>query len=130
MSMSYLQEILKDLESATSKLVEITSLEKTDIIRDATIQRFEFIFELFWKTCKKILSYEGDPSTSPRNTFAKAYQYGLIDDEKEFLLMLDDRNKTSHVYNAEMSEQIYQNILMHVQTLRTNVANIIKKYKE
>lgn len=130
MSVPYLQEILKDLESATSKLVDITRLDKTDIIRDATIQRFEFTFELFWKTCKKILSYEGDPSTSPRNTFEKAYQYGLIDNEKAFLLMLDDRNKTSHVYNEDMSNQIYRNILIHVKTLEINTATIIKQYKK
>ncbi len=126
----YIQEILNDLDAAVKKLVEVTQLEKNDVVRDATIQRFEFTFELFWKACKKILSYEGDPSTSPRNTFEKSYQYGLIDNEKAFLNMLDDRNKTSHVYNQEMSEQIYKNILKHVDTLQDHTDLLIKKYSQ
>ena len=122
-------EILADLKRAVDKLQEITQKQKTDIIRDATIQRFEFSFELFWKTCKKILAHEGSPSTSPRDTMAKAFQFHLIDDEIAFLQMLEDRNKTTHIYNEEMSDKIYENILEHATVIKKNADKLAEKYK-
>lgn len=34
---------------------------------DATIQRFEFCFELAWKLMKTVLEYEGIEANSPRS---------------------------------------------------------------
>ena len=125
-----IKDILKDLNSARNRLNQITKEEKTDIVRDATIQRFEFTFELFWKTCKKIFWYEGDPSTSPKETLRKAYQYKFIDNEKEFLNMLDDRNKTTHMYNEKTSEEIYKNILKYTELLDKSTTCLINEYDD
>ncbi len=42
----------ESFEQALRKLEEIVKMEETEIIRDATIQRFEFTFELGWKLIK------------------------------------------------------------------------------
>ena len=44
---------IKELERALESLDKALNESKTDITRDASIQRFEFCVELSWKTSKK-----------------------------------------------------------------------------
>ncbi|MDC0344933.1 nucleotidyltransferase substrate binding protein [Alphaproteobacteria bacterium] len=120
--------IIEDLAKANEQLQRAIHEPESDIVRDATIQRFEFTFELFWKTLKKILAYEGDPSTSPRETLKKAYQNKIIDDEVTFLQMLEDRNKTTHIYNQEMAQKIYTNIKDNAPKIDVAIKNLSNKY--
>jgi nucleotidyltransferase substrate binding protein (TIGR01987 family) len=83
-----------------------------DVIRDSVIQRFEFTYELAWKTTKEYLEGLGIVDrNSPKAVISEAYAQKLIDNEADWLLMLDDRNQTSHVYKAEMAEEIANRIL-------------------
>jgi nucleotidyltransferase substrate binding protein (TIGR01987 family) len=68
---------------------------------DATIQRFEFTFELLWKTLRRFLQQEGVDTASPKNTLRHAYRRGILDQEQLWLDMLRDRNRSSHVYDEE-----------------------------
>lgn len=81
--------------------------EETDIKRDAVIQRFEFTFELLWKTLKRIARLEKIECFSPKTAFRAAFQLGLIDDEQMFIEIIDARNMTSHVYSEKQAEAIY-----------------------
>lgn len=50
-----------------------------DLVLDATIQRFEFTYELAWKLMKNYLQYMGNnEATNPRSTFREAYKEGLL----------------------------------------------------
>ena len=40
----------------------------------------------------------------------KAYLEGLIKDEQGWLSLLDARNKTSHLYDDILADQVYQQI--------------------
>jgi nucleotidyltransferase substrate binding protein (TIGR01987 family) len=59
---------------------------------DATIQRFEFTIELFWKLLKKILQNKGVDVSYPKDVIQKAYAGGLINDEHLWISMIYDRN--------------------------------------
>ena len=51
---------LKNLGDALKKLQEAINVNpKREIEIDGTIQRFEFVFELLWKTLMKNLSNDG-----------------------------------------------------------------------
>ena len=78
--------------------------------RAAVIQAFEFTFEAFWKSLKKMVEAQGQLAPFPRTAIAGAFQLGLITDEDTWLDMIRDRNQTSHVYNEEVSRAIYTNI--------------------
>jgi hypothetical protein len=52
--------------NAAARLDEVAALPETDIVRDAAIQRFEFTFELVWKTLQLYLEHEGFESAGPR----------------------------------------------------------------
>jgi nucleotidyltransferase substrate binding protein (TIGR01987 family) len=77
---------------------------------DGTIQRFEFVIELFWKTLKRLLAEEGITADTPRDAVRKAFQVRWLSDEATWLEMLDDRNRTSHVYDEAMARRIHANV--------------------
>lgn len=87
------------------------------LVTDATIQRFEFTIELFWKTLKRCLLEEGIEAKTPKETLSRAFQAGWIDEEELWLRMLKDRNLTSHMYSEELADQIYMDIQEFVPEL-------------
>ena len=106
-------EVLLKIEKfnqAVERLKEAVQTAKSQLEKDGTIQRFEFTVELFWKTLKAILSYQGIECYSPRDCIKKAYRYGIIDDDEILLDMLEDRNLSSHIYSQTTAEEIFERI--------------------
>jgi len=100
--------VITHLIKAKKAFEEAIALEKTDITRDASIQRFEFTFELAWKTLKRILKYKGVMANNPRDVIREAAKQGLIDDPIVWFDFLDYRNSTTHTYDEEKADEIYQ----------------------
>jgi nucleotidyltransferase substrate binding protein (TIGR01987 family) len=104
---------LKDYKKALKTLSEIISEKENDIIRDATIQRFEYTFELAWKTLKQFLKEShGIIANSPKAVFREGFKIGLFDEKvtQLFLEMTDDRNETVHLYDENRINNIFANI--------------------
>ena len=102
---------LQKFESAIKRLDEaLTEDSSNPLAIDGTIQRFEFVFELLWKTLKRALEAEGMICQTARETLKTAFQIGWISPEELWLQMLDDRNMTSLMYDQPTADQIYANI--------------------
>lgn len=102
---------LQKLELAIKRLDEALAEDDTNPLAiDGTIQRFEFVFELMWKTLKRALEVEGMLCQTARETLKTAFQIGWISPEELWLQMLDDRNMASHTYDQPTANQIYTNI--------------------
>jgi nucleotidyltransferase substrate binding protein (TIGR01987 family) len=104
----------QDLLRAATRLQEAVS-EPVDsgILRDATIQRFEFTFEIAWKTMQAYLLYQGIEAAGPRQTLKQAFVAGLIvtpEAADTWLAMLDDRNLTTHTYREALAESIVAHV--------------------
>lgn len=112
--MSRAAEKTAQLQNAIARLKEaIAEYEQTHslAVRDGTIQRFEFCAELAWKATQDYLEEQGYLDVhSPKAVMRKAYLEGLITDEQGWLSLLDARNKTSHLYDDIVVDQIYQQI--------------------
>ena len=103
-----IQSLFKQFKEAYSRLKEAINIkEESDIKRDAVIKRFEFTYELLWKTYKKIARLEKLDYFTPKACFQFAFKSGLIEDEELFLEIIDARNKTTHVYSEEEAKKIY-----------------------
>lgn len=78
--MKRLKERYEDYTKALNRLKEALLEEPTDIVVDGTLQRYEFTFELAWKTIKDYLEYNGysDNIASPRAIIQLAYQAKVI----------------------------------------------------
>ncbi len=95
------------LQRLKEGVIEFKQDDASDVVRDGVIQRFEFTYELAWKTTKEYLEDIGIvDNNSPKTVFKEAFAQKLIVDEKNWLLMISDRNKTSHVYKEEMLRKL------------------------
>lgn len=112
--MSRAAEKTAQLQRAVSRLKEaIAEYEQThsQAVRDGAIQRFEISAELAWKATQDYLEEQGYLDVhSPKAVMRKAYLEGLITDEQGWLSLLDARNKTSHLYDDILADQVYQQI--------------------
>ncbi|MBU1327392.1 nucleotidyltransferase substrate binding protein [Patescibacteria group bacterium] len=103
-----LQLQIRQLERATGRLAEVLSLEPTLVTMDATIQRFEFTFELAWKVMKNFAYEKGLEAISPRDAIRTAAQLGLIEKVEEWFAFLEARNNSSHIYDDKMAADVYE----------------------
>ncbi|GIX42898.1 MAG: nucleotidyltransferase [Leptospiraceae bacterium] len=101
---------IQNFENAVNRLKEAIDKVEDDLDKDGAIQRFEFTVELLWKTLKVILEFHGIDCNSPRNCIKEAFKNNLISDDEIILDMLEDRKKSSHIYNEQMSNEIYNRI--------------------
>ncbi|MCM3586955.1 nucleotidyltransferase substrate binding protein [Mesobacillus maritimus] len=123
MNKDRLYEKLNDYKRATSRLSEATKIQlDSDIVYDGVIQRFEFTFELSWKLMEMFLEYTGITEIkSPRATIREAFAYGLIEDGDQWIDMMVDRNKTSHLYDESEAKLIYEKIKGSYSQLLANL---------
>ncbi|MFH0938881.1 MAG: HI0074 family nucleotidyltransferase substrate-binding subunit [Planctomycetota bacterium] len=104
-----IQSLFEQFKKAYNRLKEaIVIKDESDIKRDAVIKRFEFTYELLWKTYKKIARSQKLDFFNPKACFQFAFKSGLIEDEALFLEIIDARNKTTHVYSEEEAQKIYE----------------------
>ncbi|RTZ72029.1 MAG: nucleotidyltransferase [Gammaproteobacteria bacterium] len=101
---------IERLKQAVARLEDALGRVRDDLDRDGAIQRFEFTVELLWKTLAIQLEYQGITCQSPRNCIKLAFRHGLIEDDELLLDMIEDRNRSSHVYNEKTAEEIFTRI--------------------
>lgn len=101
-----LQLAFNKLQQAYFQLRDGSINAKSQLEKDGVVQRFEFTFELMWKTIKIFLEHQGFICKTPRECMKSAFRLGLIKDEKTFLNMLEDRNKMSHLYDKAWADEI------------------------
>ena len=86
--------------------------ELSQLEREGIIQRFEYTWELAWKTLKDYLDFQGlvVESVTPRAVLKAAYGAGIISQGDDWMRALDARNKMSHTYNFKVFEQVIADI--------------------
>jgi nucleotidyltransferase substrate binding protein (TIGR01987 family) len=87
--------------------------------REGLTQRFEFTFELAWKTLKDYLDESGItlPIATPREVIKTAFAANIIDDGPLWLSMLDHRYLLSHSYDEQRFDEAVRAIDQKYNTL-------------
>lgn len=120
---------LGKLKTAFTRLKEAVERTLDDLDRDGVIQRFEFTFELFWKTLKLLLEYEGFSGCSgPRSCIKEGARRGFLENGELLLDMLEDRNKTTHIYDEKTSGEIFERIRERYIIALENNIKLFDKY--
>ena len=120
-----LNKVLEDFGKAVKRLEEVLELKKTGVVRDSAIKRFELCFDLAWKSIKNYSKIHGIECYSPRECFKAAFQLKLIEHDKKWLKMIDDRNLTTHLYKEEQAEKIYLKLSNYLEMFK----NLLEKLK-
>lgn len=117
------EERKQDLSNATERLKEALQEEENDIVIDCVLHRFEFTFELAWKTVKDYLEYLGITNKigSPREIIQTGYKQGIIEDGESWIKMMLSRNSLSHIYDEKTSREIYEYIVSEYIDLFENL---------
>lgn len=121
---------LAEFQKALATLQEAITLEKNAVVRDSVIKRFEYAFELAWKTGKVLLEEKfGVNVFSPKECFRELRNnIALTDDEVEILLgMTDDRNEVIHTYQEAFANKLYKSITTQYAALLKRVCTVIEK---
>lgn len=110
------QERLGAFEKALARLTEVIEISQQRSLNqfecDSLIKRFEFSYEMAWKL---MMSYEKENGVAEllgsKDVIRRAFKMSLIDNGEAWLEMIDDRNKTSHLYDEEMAADITDEII-------------------
>lgn len=123
MALNFLQDMVEFSNTTDVKL------EKLDeAIRDSIIKKFEYTFELTWKTLKAYLEEEGyEEIASPKRTLKQAFEIGIIKDEEVWANMLEARNSTAHTYDEEKAIY-YEDVIKNKYI--NKIEELVKKLNE
>ena len=92
-------------------LLSLDSEEIDEFRRDSVVKRFEFTFELCWKTLKLYLEESGlGIFNTPRDVFKESFRAGILNDGDVFLAMINDRNLTVHMYDEGIAAEIFKHV--------------------
>ena len=104
-SVKYIEENFDTEESLENEILD-------EMIKEGLIQRFEYTHELAWNVMKDYAEYQGNSSIGgSRDASREAFQLKLITNGHIWMDMITSRNKTSHTYNEETANEIYDKIL-------------------
>lgn len=118
-----LEKFKKALISLEAIYLKPLEADRSNI--DATIQRFEFTFELAWKFLKDYFFEQGIELNYPKEIIQEAFKVNLIDNELVWITMLKDRNLTSHTYDEKLADDIYNRIKLYVPKLRNLLDKVV-----
>jgi nucleotidyltransferase substrate binding protein (TIGR01987 family) len=119
-------KLLEQFDQAIYRLQEALEKEKDDFIRDASIKRFEFTFELTWKNIKYFAKIQGLETNSSREAFKTAFKLGWIKNQDAWLQMIEYRNLSSHTYNSQTADQIYEHLNLFLKYFKKLYSNLCK----
>lgn len=123
---------LTPFEKALTSLEEVLLVPATAIVRDSTIQRFEYTYELAFKMLKRYLEMS---STTPVEIDGKTFkelvrlaaEQGLIDSPEAWFVYRQARNETSHGYDEKKAVVVYSHIGPFAKSARVLLTHLSQR---
>ena len=92
---------------ALARLHEVLTVDESEIVRDALIQRFEFTYELAWKTMFYWLRDAGEKVPEiVRAVLQAGFKAELISDAQAWERIKEFRDETSHTYDQNKAIEV------------------------
>jgi nucleotidyltransferase substrate binding protein (TIGR01987 family) len=121
-----LLDSLSNLRKATDKLnAALVIPNDRELLVEGTVQRFEVVVELLWKTLRRALKFERvriSPDT-PRETMKEGFAIGWLHNEPIWQDLLDKRNTTSHEY---LDEEFIENNYEDIKTVTPEIITVLE----
>ena len=102
-----------------------------EVVRAALIQHFEFTYELCWKTMKRCIEMNvglgsKEEISSQRDLFRISGERGFIEDFHTWMDYHRARNKTSHSYDGDIAQTVYED----AKRFKTDLDKFVKAVEE
>lgn len=99
--------LITPLKRALATLEEALAAPDSSFVRDATVKRYEYTYELSGKMMQRFLAgREEDIPPTRRDLFREAAGFGLIDDPRVWFGFHENRNKTAHAYGEKAAREV------------------------
>jgi len=123
----------KDFEKSLINLKKAIDAYKGEpeniLYQAALVQYFEISSELAWKLLRDILIREGvENINTPRMVLKEALKAGFIKNGDLWMQVIDDRNKSSHIYDEFLAQSIMRNISDEYEKLFEELKNFVENY--
>jgi nucleotidyltransferase substrate binding protein (TIGR01987 family) len=120
------QQRFSNFNKAFSKLSQAVKQAKdkklSELETEGLIQRFEYTYELAWKTLQNFIKDIGIADINgPSKVLQEALKMKLITDSEGWSKLKKSREKTSHTYDPETAEEIKELILDQFFQLFSNL---------
>jgi nucleotidyltransferase substrate binding protein (TIGR01987 family) len=107
----YFEDKLATFDQALKTFKESLLDAPSQLERDGAIQRFEYCYDLAWKTLKQYLQRRGIVDlNSPKSVFTAAYTEKIIDDESIWSIIITKRNLSVHTYNQKLADSLFSEL--------------------
>lgn len=97
-------------------------------MRDGVIQRFEIAMDLSWKllqrTLKDVLAISPGLMRTKQDMFRIAAEYELITNTGDWLEHYEARNQTSHIYDRNLADRVFEQIPAFLPNVRELVMRL------
>lgn len=123
-----LEQVIASLTDALAVIADTDWFEQQrpqvqNTLMAGVIQNFEFVYEISTKMIRRqleaeALSPEEVDQSSFRDILRTAAEKGLIDDVEAWFRYRLMRNITSHTYNQEKAQQVYEGTLVFIEDAR------------
>jgi nucleotidyltransferase substrate binding protein (TIGR01987 family) len=114
----YLDSKLTAFEQALKTFKEALLDNPSELERDGAIQRFEYCFDLAWKTLKRHLEKRGFLDlNSPRSVFTAAFTDGIVENEDTWSTIILRRNASVHTYNQKLAETLFSELPVYYDAM-------------
>jgi len=115
---NYFEEKLAIFEQALKTFKESLLQHPSQLERDGAIQRFEYCFDLSWKTLKHYLERRGIIDlNSPKSVIAAAYAEKIINDELIWSTIIAKRNLSVHTYNQKLADSLFAELPLYYEAM-------------
>jgi nucleotidyltransferase substrate binding protein (TIGR01987 family) len=99
----------------------------TDLEIEGTIQRFEYTFELAWKTLKDYPEEKGYAElVGSKEVIRQAFADGIITLGEIWMDMIRARTQSSHIYNKQIAINIKDDIVNQYYSCFTQLHDYLK----
>lgn len=128
-NLSILKQAIESLNEILEQPLDDSIISK--FIRDGAIQRFEYTYELCWKTLKKVLDeyFNIKEPLAVKDLYREAGKSGIIEFVENWFEYHTARNETSHIYAEEIADKTYKaakKFLPDAQKLLIKLEKILK----
>jgi nucleotidyltransferase substrate binding protein (TIGR01987 family) len=125
------QQRFANYQRALAKLREVVTQEGEELSEletDGMIQRFEYTYELAWKTLQDLLRHRGYLDIAgPNPVLAQALADGYITEPAGWKKMKKARELSSHTYQADTATDIAKGIVHTYYPLLHSLAQRLEK---
>lgn len=109
------EQRFSNYRKALAKMEEVVSHKKvndlSELEKEGLIQRFEYTYELAWKTLQDLLRYKGYTGiTGPTPVLQQSLKDGYITDQLNWKKLKKSREATSHTYDQGTADKITNDI--------------------